>query len=98
MPNKELSLTEVAKIGVTQEWTDALIYQELAKRTNNESFAEALRELAAAETRHHVYWQRYAQGFEPAVSRFKIYWILFLKTFFGAWVRQSDRSLPWAAR
>ena len=83
LPRRELSLSEVAKIGVTDEYTDALIYEKLAQRTSNASFSEALRELAAAETRHYAYWGRYAPGFKPAVSRIKIYWILFLKTIFG---------------
>ena len=48
MPRRELSLSEVAKIGVTDEYTDALIYEKLAQRTSNASFAEALRERVAS--------------------------------------------------
>jgi VIT1/CCC1 family predicted Fe2+/Mn2+ transporter len=79
----ERSLSDVAKIGLTDEYMDSLIYDKLAKRTGNAAFADSLRELAAAEQRHYEFWRRYAPEAKPAVSRIKIYWILFLKTVFG---------------
>jgi len=83
MPAEESALSHVAMVGLTDEFTDATIYEELAKRTKNEAFAGTLRELAAAERKHFAFWHKYIPDAAPTVSRFKIYWVLFLKTIFG---------------
>jgi len=83
MAPEESPLSHVAKIGLTDEFTDAMVYEELAKRTNNESFAETLRQLAAAERKHYDFWRKYAPDAKLSVSKFKIYWIILLKTIFG---------------
>lgn len=83
MPHEEPTLSDVAKIGMTDEYTDYTVYDELSKRTENESFAESLRQLAAAERKHYEFWRKYAPEVKPAVSKLKIYWVLFLNTVFG---------------
>jgi VIT1/CCC1 family predicted Fe2+/Mn2+ transporter len=83
MPREERTLVQVAEIGLTDEYTDSQIYERLSRRTKNASFAEGLRELAAAENRHYEFWHKYAPESKPEVSKLKIYWILFLKTIFG---------------
>ena len=78
---------------MTDEYTDHLVYDKLSRRTKNESMAEPLRQLAAAELRHYEYWLKYAPDEKPKVSNFKINWILFLETIFGVTftVRYLDR-------
>jgi VIT1/CCC1 family predicted Fe2+/Mn2+ transporter len=83
VPTEESALIHVAKIGLKDEYTDALVYEELSKRTSNASFAETLGQLAAAERKHYEFWHRYAPDEKVTVSRFQIWWVLFLKTVFG---------------
>lgn len=83
MSSEGPSLTQVAEIGMTDEYLDHMIYDELSKRTKNESFAETLKQLSAAEHKHYEFWQKYAPGVKPAISKLKIYWVLLLNTIFG---------------
>jgi len=80
---EESPLSHVAKIGQTDEYTDATIYEELAKRIKNEAFAETLRQLAAAEHKHYEFWRKYAPDVKISVSKLQIYWVLFLEAVFG---------------
>ncbi len=80
-----ISLTEVAKQGAADEYTDYMVYRRLAesRRTKDPKLVEILTELSKAERRHYDFWSKYADEKQPMPSRLTIYITLFLRYLFG---------------
>jgi VIT1/CCC1 family predicted Fe2+/Mn2+ transporter len=77
-------LKAVARIGVSDEYADFILYDKLSKRVaNNSSFAESLRELSNTEKKHYEFWMRYIPDEKPKFSRAKLYLVLLFHTIFG---------------
>jgi VIT1/CCC1 family predicted Fe2+/Mn2+ transporter len=84
MSTADSTLQRIARIRMSDEWSDHTLYDRLSKTVNSDSpFAEVLTELSATEHRHYEFWKRYVPTEEPKLARFKLYWILFLRRFLG---------------
>ena len=69
---------------MSDEWSDCTLYDRLSKTVKSDSpFASVLTELSATEHGHYEFWRRYVPGEEPKLGKLKLYWILFLRRFFG---------------
>jgi VIT1/CCC1 family predicted Fe2+/Mn2+ transporter len=66
------------------EWSDYTLYERLSRTVDADSlFAEVLKKLSSTEHGHYEFWRKYVPGEEPKLERLKMYWILFLRRFFG---------------
>lgn len=84
MSSGGLSLEKVARARMSDEWSDYTLYERLSATVSSDSpFAEVLKALSATEHRHFEFWQRYVPNEPPKLDRAKLYWILFLRRFFG---------------
>lgn len=84
MSSDSTTLQSVAKVRMSDEFSDCTLYDELSKTVRDDSpFKQVLKELSATERRHFEFWRKYVPGEEPRLSRLKMYWILFLRKFFG---------------
>lgn len=82
--NDPPDLKSVARIGISDEYADFLLYDKLSNRVRaNQSFAGALRELSTTEKRHYEFWMRYVPGEKPKFSRVKLYLVLLFHRIFG---------------
>jgi vacuolar iron transporter family protein len=79
-----LSLSEVAKKGATDEYTDHLVYKRLAEsaRTRDPKLKEILTKLSNAEYKHYEFWKKYSEK-KISPSSFTIYITLLLRFIFG---------------
>ncbi|MDG6981723.1 MAG: hypothetical protein JRN51_11515, partial [Nitrososphaerota archaeon] len=78
------SLEDVARVRMSDEWSDYTLYERLSKTVSADSpFSVALKTLSATEHGHYEFWRRYVPGEEPKLAKLKLYWILFLRRFFG---------------
>jgi VIT1/CCC1 family predicted Fe2+/Mn2+ transporter len=78
------SLSEVAKVRMSDEFSDYTLYERLARTVDGGSpFAQVLEQLSATEHRHYEFWKKYAPGEEPRLARAKLYWVLFLRRVLG---------------
>ncbi len=69
---------------MSDEYSDHTLYDRLSKTVGSDSpFSGVLKELAATELGHYEFWRKYVPGEEPSLGRLKLYWILFLRRFFG---------------
>jgi VIT1/CCC1 family predicted Fe2+/Mn2+ transporter len=69
---------------MSDEWSDYTLYDRLSKTVSSDSpFAGVLAELSATEHGHYEFWKKYVPGEEPNLGKLKLYWILFLRRFFG---------------
>jgi VIT1/CCC1 family predicted Fe2+/Mn2+ transporter len=69
---------------MSDEWSDYTLYDRLSGTVNSDNpFAEILKTLSATEHRHFEFWRRYVLGEEPKLAWLKLYWVLFLRKFFG---------------
>ena len=69
---------------MSDEWSDYTLYDRLSKTVSSDSpFAGVLAELSATEHGHYEFWKKYVPGEEPTLGKLKLYWILFLRRFFG---------------
>ena len=88
------SLKDVARVRMSDEWSDYTLYQRLSKTVDGDSpFAGILKDLSATEHGHYEFWRKYVPGEEPRLSRLTLYWLLFLRRFFGLTfaIRYLDR-------
>jgi VIT1/CCC1 family predicted Fe2+/Mn2+ transporter len=78
------SLQEVAKVRMSDEFSDFTLYERLSKTVSSDSpFATVLQELSATEHGHYEFWKKYVPHEEPKLGKLKLYWILFLRRFLG---------------
>ena len=69
---------------MSDEWSDYTLYDRLSKTVSDDSpFAGVLKTLSDTEHGHYGFWRKYVPGEEPRLDRLKLYWVLFLRRFFG---------------
>lgn len=84
MPPRGTPLQKVAKIRLSDEWSDYTLYDRLSKTVKPDSpFADVLKTLSATELGHYEFWRKYVPEEKPRLARLKLYWVLFLRRFFG---------------
>jgi vacuolar iron transporter family protein len=84
MSPADTPLQRVAKIRMSDEFSDFTLYDRLAKTVDPESpFAGVLKTLSTTEHGHYEFWKKYVPDEQPKLARLKLYWILFLRRFFG---------------
>ncbi|MDA4126972.1 MAG: VIT1/CCC1 family protein [Thaumarchaeota archaeon] len=84
MSPDETPLSKVAKARMSEEFSDHALYDRLAKTVQKDSpFADVLKQLSATELEHYEFWRKYVPGKEPRLAKLKLYWVLFLRRFFG---------------
>lgn len=84
MSSSTSTLSKVARIRMSHEFTDSVLYERLAETLDNQSpFAAVLRRLSATEHRHYEFWKKYVPNEEPKIGRFKVYWVLLLRRILG---------------
>jgi VIT1/CCC1 family predicted Fe2+/Mn2+ transporter len=84
MPAPDSALSKVARVRMSDEFSDYILYERLSKTVDDASpFADALKQLSATEHRHYEFWSRYAPGEKPRLAKAKLYWVLFLRRLFG---------------
>jgi VIT1/CCC1 family predicted Fe2+/Mn2+ transporter len=84
MSSAGLTLEKVARERMSDEWSDYTLYDRLARTVSPESpFADILRTLSATEHGHYEFWNKYVPGEKPRLDKVKLYWVLFLRRFFG---------------
>lgn len=85
-----ISLDQVAKEGVEDEYGDYAIYQRLAKthatrkRARPRKLADVFEKLSQTEYVHYEFWKKYSPRTEAKVSKFKLYAILIIEAVLGA--------------
>jgi len=84
MSSGDATLRSVAKVRMSDEFSDYTLYDRLSRTVASGSpFKDVLESLSATEHRHFEFWRKYVPGEEPRLARLKLYWILFLRRFFG---------------
>ena len=84
MSTYSAELQRVARIRMSDEWSDFTLYNRLSKTVSKDSpYAEVLEELSTTEHRHYEFWKKYVPGEEPKLAKLKLYWVLFLRRFLG---------------
>jgi VIT1/CCC1 family predicted Fe2+/Mn2+ transporter len=84
MSSGEATLQSVAKVRMSDEFSDCTLYDRLSRTVASDSpFKQVLQDLSATEQRHYEFWRKYVPGEEPRLGKLKLYWILFLRRFFG---------------
>jgi VIT1/CCC1 family predicted Fe2+/Mn2+ transporter len=84
MSSPSPELAQVARVRMSDEWSDFTLYDRLAKTVQSDSpFAGVLHELSRTEHGHFEFWRKYVPDEQPKLARLKLYWILFLRRFFG---------------
>jgi VIT1/CCC1 family predicted Fe2+/Mn2+ transporter len=94
MPPDETPLSKAARVRMSDEYSDNALYDRLSKTIqNNSPFAEVLKQLSATELGHFEFWKKYVPGEEPRLAKLTLYWVLFLRRFFGLTfaIRYLDR-------
>ncbi|MDG6985625.1 MAG: rubrerythrin family protein [Nitrososphaerota archaeon] len=78
------SLKAVARVRMSDEWSDYTLYERLSKTVSADSpFSTVLKTLSDTEHGHYEFWRRYVPGEEPKLAKLKLYWVLFLRRFLG---------------
>ncbi len=84
MTPPQKSLADVARVRMSDEYSDYMLYDRLSRTVEAESpYSEALRELSATERRHYEFWKRYVPEEKPKLSKPKLYWVLLLRKVLG---------------
>jgi len=84
MSSEDTPLQNAARAKMSDEWSDYALYERLARTVNSDSpYAGVLETLSATENRHYEFWRKYVPEERPKPDRLKLYWILFLRRFFG---------------
>jgi len=84
MSSEDTTLKTVAKTRMSDEYSDSELYARLSKTVSPDSpFRKVLEDLSATEQRHFEFWSKYVPGQHPKLARLKLYWVLFLRRFFG---------------
>lgn len=69
---------------MSEEFSDHALYDRLAKTVQKDSpFVDVLKQLSATELAHYEFWRKYVPGEEPRLAKLKLYWVFFLRRFFG---------------
>jgi VIT1/CCC1 family predicted Fe2+/Mn2+ transporter len=69
---------------MSDEFSDFTLYERLSRTVSPDSpFNGVLKELSATERKHYEFWKRYVPDEKPRLAKLKLYWILFLRRFFG---------------
>ena len=84
LPPVDSNLSNVARVRMSHEYTDSMLYERLSKTVNKDSpFAGVLMTLSKTENGHYEFWKRFAPDEKPRLNKAKLYWILFLRWIFG---------------
>ena len=84
MSSADTPLQRAARIRMSDEFSDFTLYDRLANTVRSDSpFAEVLKTLSATEHGHFEFWKKYVPEEEPKLATLKLYWVLFLRKFFG---------------
>lgn len=84
MSSVDPALQRVARVRMSDEWSDHTLYERLSKTVTEDSpYSEALKELSATELRHYEFWRKYVPEEQPRLGRLKLLWIMFLRRFLG---------------
>jgi VIT1/CCC1 family predicted Fe2+/Mn2+ transporter len=84
MSGTDTALQVVARVRMSDEWSDYTLYERLSRTIGTQSpFNSVLKELSATEHKHFEFWRKYVPGEEPKLTKLKLYWVLFLRRFFG---------------
>ena len=84
MSSVDIPLQKAARIRMSDEWSDFTLYDRLAKTVDSGSpFSDVLKTLSTTERGHYEFWKKYVPDEKPKLARWKLYWILFLRRFFG---------------
>ena len=84
MPPEDPSLQAIAKVRMSDEFSDFTLYDRLSRTVNSNSpYKQVLMDLSATEHRHYEFWRKYAPEEKPRLARLKLYWVLFLRRFLG---------------
>lgn len=84
MSSNSSALSKVARVRMSHEFTDSVLYERLAETLESQSpFAAVLRRLSATEHNHYEFWKKYVPNEEPRINRIKVYWVLFLRRVLG---------------
>jgi vacuolar iron transporter family protein len=84
MSSPDPTLKKVARVRMSDEWSDYTLYDRLSRTVKPDSpFAGILKTLSATEHGHFQFWRKYVPGEEPKLAKLKLYWILFLRRFLG---------------
>ncbi|HXW94819.1 MAG TPA: VIT1/CCC1 family protein [Nitrososphaerales archaeon] len=84
MSSGDATLKSVARVRMSDEFSDYTLYDRLSKTVSSDSpFREVLQNLSTTEHRHFEFWRKYVPGEEPKLAKLKLYWVLFLRKFLG---------------
>jgi len=84
LPPVDPALAKIAKVRMSDEFSDFTLYDRLSKTVDEKSsYAAALRQLSATEHRHYEFWKKYVPEEQPRLATAKLYWTLFLRRVFG---------------
>lgn len=84
MSSADSTLSNVAKVRMSHEYTDSTLYERLSATVDESSpFASVLKHLSATERKHYEFWRKYVPGEQPKLDRVKLYWVLFLRRVLG---------------
>ena len=84
MSSGDTPLQRAARIRMSDEFSDFTLYEKLTRTVDSDSpFAEVLMTLSATEHGHFEFWKKYVPEERPKLARLKLYWVLFLRKFFG---------------
>ena len=82
MSSDDAPLRKVARVRMSDEWSDYTLYDRLSKTVNSGSpFAGVLRTLSATEKGHYEFWRKYVPDAQPRLAKLKLSWVLFLRRF-----------------
>jgi len=78
------ALQKVARVRMSDEWSDYTLYDRLSRTVESDSpFVSVLKTLSDTEHGHYEFWRKYVPDEEPKLAKLKLYWVLFLRRFFG---------------
>jgi vacuolar iron transporter family protein len=84
MATMSIGLKQAARVRMSDEWSDYTLYERLSRTVSDDSpFSEVLKTLSATEHGHYEFWRKYVPDEEPKLAKLKLYWVLFLRRFFG---------------
>ncbi len=84
MSSENLTLVAVAKVRMSDEFSDSTLYDRLSKTVGDDSpFKDILKNLSSTEKKHFEFWRKYAPDEKPRLATLKLYWVLFLRRFLG---------------
>jgi VIT1/CCC1 family predicted Fe2+/Mn2+ transporter len=77
-------LEEVARIGVSDEYNDHIMYLTLSEKIKgNKNLSSVLKQLAEKEYKHYMFWRKYTKDTEPKVKKLRLNIVMLLRLLFG---------------